>query len=558
MSIDAELLPASYVEELVRALVKGLRAFQMYLPNNPMYQRAEQTLQDAFPPIWAVLDEVTFLVQEADLIWEEEVVYHQPSRTESFAWGLYKDGMRLLTFRKGCEEEEVTRLLQTVARARLLPADASDDLLTLLWEQDFTKVSYQFAEVVSEPWVYDPQALRLESEPPPAVAVQQQVREEVAAPRPEGVVDPDEFDSTLYFLDEVEIAELRRQVEAEYQRDVRAAALTVLFDVFELEEDVESRREILGMLEQLFPSLLARAEFRAVALTLRELRTVLGRVTHLDDGLRTRVEAFTERLSEPDTIRQLLQSLDEAATLPPEEDLGEVLRELQAPALGAILEQLPRLATEQVREVLAAAADRLAAANHAELIRLLGVLDAEALPGAIRLVGRLSLLNAVPQLGDLVSHPSVEVRLGAVEVLGALGTPGAMAAVEPALDDEERGVRVAAVAAVTRRGYSGALRRLEAAVLGRNRRPLERAEKRALFEAFATIAGPPALDTLRSVLLPQGLFKRKADTETRTCAVYAVGRLRSPDARALLEQLSTDRDLPVRHAAVSLLREWPR
>ena len=59
--------------------------------------------------------------------------------------------MRVLTLRKGVEEEEFGRFLQTVTRARHLSADASDDLLTLLWEQDFQKVTYQFAEVISDP-----------------------------------------------------------------------------------------------------------------------------------------------------------------------------------------------------------------------------------------------------------------------------------------------------------------------------------------------------------------------------------------------------------------------
>jgi hypothetical protein len=39
--------------------------------------------------------------------------------------------------------------------------------------------------------------------------------------------------------------------------------------------------------------------------------------------------------------------------------------------------------------------------------------------------------------------------------------------------------------------------------------------------------------------------------------VYALGRLRTPEARSLLAQLSTDKELPVRHAASTLLRDWP-
>lgn len=557
MSIDTEILPVSYVEELVRALTRALRAFQMYLPNNPMYQRGEQQLAEAFPPIWAVLDEINLLVNESDLIWEEQVVYSHPTKSESFAFGLYKDGMRLLTLRKGCEEEEAGRFLQTVSRARLLPADANDDLLTLLWQQDFKRIDYKFAEVVSDPWVYDPQALALQAAPETAT-VQAQVREEVAAARPAGMVDPEEFDSTLYFLDETEIAELSRQVSEEYSRDVRGAALSVLFDLLELEDAPEVRGEIMGVLEALFPNLLSRGEFRTVAAVLRELRVVGQRTASLDPAARGRIDGLEAGLSAPATIAQLLQALDEATVLPTEEDLGEVLRELRASALGEILTQLPRLSAPAVRTAIGAAAERLAAANTGVLFDLLGKLDAGALPGAIRLAGQLGVTGAIPPLGALVGHAAPEVRLAAVEVLGSFGTPGAMAALEPAIEDSDRAVRMMAVATIARRGYVGALRRLETIVLGKAGFQLERGERRQVFEAYAAVAGAPAVDTLKGLLLSQGgLFRRKASTDTRTCAVYALGRLRSAEARDLLEQLTSDKELPVRHAATSLLREWP-
>ena len=556
MSIDSEILPVTHVEELVRALVRALRAFQMYLPNNPMYQRAQQQLEGAFPPVWAVLDELTLVVNETDLMWEEHAVYQQPSKSESFAWGLYKDGMRVITFRKGVEQDEISRFLETVTRARHLAADASDDLLTLLWEQDFQRIQYQFAEVISEPWVYDPQALEMEARPTGATVMERVRQEAAAAARPEGVVDLDDFDSTLYFLEEAEIAALRQQVEQEYARDVRGAALAALFDTFELQSDPLVREEILTVLEILFPNLLARGDFRTVAMVLRELRHAKTRSEGLDGTFKNRLEGFERRLSEPATIAQLLQTLDEAHSLPPEEDLGEVLRELHAPALGTILTQLPHLNSPEVRTIIGAAAERLAQAYHTELQRLLRELNMEALPGAIRLAGRLGLQSVIPNVAELVRHEGTSVRLAAVEVLGLLGTPGAMSGLEPAIDDVDRTVRMAAVAAVTKRVYAGALRRLEAAVNGKGPQR-ERAELRALFEAYAVVAGHGAILTLRNIVAPKGLFQRKASPETRTCAVYALARLRTADARLLVEEASSDKELSVRHAATTLLREWP-
>ena len=89
----ALLLP-SQVAELLQTLVKALRAFQMYLPNNPVHQRAAQNVKAAFGPIWNGVDELVLNVGETELRWEEDVVYSQINKTECLAWMLYKDGMR--------------------------------------------------------------------------------------------------------------------------------------------------------------------------------------------------------------------------------------------------------------------------------------------------------------------------------------------------------------------------------------------------------------------------------------------------------------------------------
>ena len=90
-------LPPQQVEELIRTIVKAVRAFQMYLPNNPIYQRSVEGLRAAFLPIWSTVPELTLKVVETDLHWDDHVVYHQPTKSDSFAWLLYKDGLRILT-----------------------------------------------------------------------------------------------------------------------------------------------------------------------------------------------------------------------------------------------------------------------------------------------------------------------------------------------------------------------------------------------------------------------------------------------------------------------------
>ncbi len=58
---------------------------------------------------------------ETDFVWEEQVVYHQLNKSESLAWGLFKDGMRSLTIRRGARAEELPRFLETDQSGALSP-----------------------------------------------------------------------------------------------------------------------------------------------------------------------------------------------------------------------------------------------------------------------------------------------------------------------------------------------------------------------------------------------------------------------------------------------------
>jgi hypothetical protein len=561
----AVLLPASQVEEMLKTLVKGLRAFQMYLPNNPVYQRAVQNVRAAFLPIWqGGADRLVLQIVETDIVWEEQVVYHQPAKQESFAWGLFKDGMRVLTLFPGVEEDEIIRFLEIVQRARALAADAGDDLLTLLWEQEFGCVQYHFTEFIPDSSVPGLSGEGAYSQEPPTdpqaeEQKQQDTRgkvQEESPPKKPGVVDLEDFDSTLYWLEDSEIRTINDAIAKEYAQDLRANVLGIVFDILEQRSEGWARADVLGTLESYLPHVLNAGDFPAVAMILRETRALVKKPALFDPAEVQRLDAFTARLSEPAVLQQILQSVTEAATPPSEADLGEVFIKLRPTGLETVLVWLPKLPqTSAVHRLLASAAERLAEGAPLEVIRLLRNPESEALPAVITLCGRLRLQAAVPGLADTLAHSNGAVRSGSVQALDAIGTPAALQSLEKALEDPDRDVRIAAVQALGRRGYKGALKRIEPVVLGKLAREIDLTERMRFFEAFAQIAGPVALETLAAMLSAGGLFKRKETPEVRACAALAIGRLKTAEARELLEKFRDDKELVVRNAVSRALRE---
>ena len=553
---STQLLPASQVAELLQAMSKALRAFQMYLPNNPIYQRAIQNVRAGLKPVWAATDELVLKVAETELIWEEQVVYRQINKSESIAWTLYKDGMRELTIYRGAEEEELPRFLETVNKARFMAADAGDDLLTLLWALEFESIKYHFIDFFTEGGGELPGPSGPAGGTGTAEERKSLIAEEAAA-KAKSMIDLEEVDATLYFLDDQEISYLTGELEDEYKRDVRGSALNVLFDLMETQPEGGVRDEVLGVLEQLFPNLLTSRDFRSAAAILRETKLLKDQASNLRMEQVQRLDGFVVRLSEGAVLGQLLQSLDEASGLGLESHAADVLTALRATALEPLVSWLPNLSSEPLRKMIEQVVDKLASNNTAEVQRLLRTPDSQALGGIVAICGRLQLHQAVPAFTEVIGHPDPSVRLAAVQTLGVLGTPGAMTLLERALDDTDRQVRVAAVRAVGSRGYKGALKRIEAVVLGKSAKSIDLTEKMAFFEAYGAVAGANALKALSSILLQRGLLKMKEPPETRACAAMALGRIKTPEARELLQKAVEDKDLVVRNAVNRALRGAP-
>ena len=551
--VPKKLLAAPQISELIQTLAKALRAFQMYMPNNPIYQRAIQNVRAAFQPIWAATDELLIHVVETELVWEDQVVYRQANKAESLAWSLFKDGMRQLTIHKGAEAEELPRLLAIINQARFLATDAGDDLLTLLWAHEFQLIQHQFVDLFGEGGgaTPEPSGAAAGGESTPEERKAQAAQE--AQARPEGVVAVDDFDSTLYFLDESEMGYVATALEAEYRRDVRTSALDILFDLIEVNSDEKVRDEVLSILEQLFPNFLNSRDFRAAAAVLRETKQLKEKSLGFTPTHIQRLGTFTSSLSEPATVGQLLQSLDEASGLGVDTDAAEVIKELRASALEPLVGWLPSVSSAPLRKTLEEVIDRLAGNNTAEVHRLLKT-DSPALEGIIALCGRLALHQAVPGLAETLGHAKPGIRLATVQTLGQLGTPGALSLIDRAIEDVDKSVRIAAVRAAGTRGYKGALKRVESVVLGKSK-DMDLTEKMAFFEAYGSIAGANGLKALSAILLQRGLLRMKEPADTRACAAMALGRIRTPEARDILRRATDDKELVVRNAVNRALRE---
>jgi hypothetical protein len=538
------------VEELLRLFGKAARAHQLYLPNNPIYKSAHDALRAGFAPLWGETDELSLAFTESEVRWEGLTVLSEGSRgSDSLPWLFYKDGVREIRLLRGFEVEELDKLLGIMQRVRKASPD-EDDLLTLLWEGDFVFLRYRYIDLTLEtaPVLAEGERIRSSDEE----ETQAELEEEL--PTRAGVVNMSDFDGTLYFLDEREIEYLQGEVDREYQADLRQNVIAILLDIFEQQSATAVRDEVIELLDVLMLHMLSASQFQNVAYLIRESQVATKRAAELTPAQAERLAQLPIRLSAPEALAQLLQSLDEAETLPATADLVQLFEQLRGPALGTVLEWLTRMQNPKVRPILEEAAARLASQNTSELVKLIGSrVPGVALEATTR-AGALKTPAAVGPLTKVLGDGDVALRVAAVQALGEIGSPGALQALERGLDDVERDVRVAAVRAVTARSYRPVLPKLEEMVKGKGIRDANLTEKMAVFEAYGGLCGDDGVAGLDAMLNGKSLFGRREDSELRACAAVALGRVNSARAQEALRRSTSEKDVIVRNAVNRALR----
>lgn len=562
---DEAAPPISFKElaELFTALDKATRARRLYQENNPVYQSFNANLRKLIGALWDRVSSLSVVVEETAFRTYGQEFGARDGR-EGLPFLFFRDGVRLMTFLPGFEDE-VDRFLRVVDSAKQFGPKASDDMVTLLWEEEFASFQYSYMDLLAEsvgmPAGGDASA--------PTVVDREKVERLVAGEEPEEVppavqqgeppvataVLPENFVETAYFLEPEEVAYLQTEVEVEWQRDVRGAVVDALFDRLEDASISDRHGEIVRILGQLLPAFLGRGDLANATKIVVEVGTLVE-----SDGLtgddRDEALRLLRDLNDAQVLSGFLNSLEDGSIDPGREELGTFLSYLGAEALPLLLRTAERTDAAKLKERLWPALEAMGRRYPRALASQTASPDLAIAYGAARLIGRIRLNEAKDTVVALFKKSDAEGRRVAIEALAAIGDAGALSAVQEALDDADRDVRITAARALGNASSAAARERLRASIASKSLRDADLTEKIAFFEAYGTIAVAEDLDQLDRLLNGRKLLGRESP-EMRSCAAMALGRIASPEARAILQKATDDMHPLVRNAVNKAL-EAPR
>jgi hypothetical protein len=559
---EAPPIPVARIADLFSALDKSVRARRLYQQNNPVYLGFIRTLESAFTTLWDDLPMLSAVVEEHAFRWYGHRFTVGEGR-DTLPFLFYKDGVRHLTFLPGFEEE-IARFLDVIDRVRALGQQADEDMVTLLWQEEFESFQYSYVDALAEgvnvPDSVDLSTLVAVQLPPGAVAgdvdrgdpAEQSPIVQQGGPTVASAIFREDFDETTYFLDVEELELLRIELEKEARRDVKTDVLNALFD--RLEDPMPDRQlEVLRILRQLLPAFLARGDLGSASLLLTELNAALE-LPLLQEREREEAAGIFRELSDPAVLGQFFHALAEGALDPSSSEIGVFLAHLGPGALPLLVQAVEDAESAAMKDRLTGAIQTLAMKHPSEMKALLAAPTPAIAAGAARLAGRLGRPELAGPVAGLLEHDAAHVRLAATEALTRIASSVAMEGLKRALSDDDREVRVAAARGLAALRYAPARGWFEEVIQSREIRDADLTEKMAFFEAYGVIAKGSGIELLDRLLNGRRLFSRESP-EVRACAAMALGRVGTPAARDALRRAGEEQNPIVRNAVTRALRE---
>ena len=126
---------------LIQTFLQTVKAYRLYEASHPILSKFIARLKGDFDHYFDEFDSFSLHLGEHQLFHLGKVVYESEDVRESLAFLFFKDGIREMRFYKGLELKEMIGFLDVVRKSDQV-SRTEDDLVTLLWEKDFSHIDF--------------------------------------------------------------------------------------------------------------------------------------------------------------------------------------------------------------------------------------------------------------------------------------------------------------------------------------------------------------------------------------------------------------------------------
>lgn len=517
--------------DIIQAVLKAKKTVRMYPENNPIYLKTIDEVSARFNDFFCYRDELVFKIKQHEILFDADYVYQNPEKSDNLALLFFKDGLREITFKKGLAAEEVEGFLKIIS----LDFDREaldDDIVTLLWEQDFQHLKY----LADDTLLFEDENFETEAV---AKAKENSARNDDLLRAYAEAVKAEEFKGlSLVKLTDNDLRQLLKEIGSD--SDNKAAKLShILFEIVLQTEDVTEIEDIYGFIRD---TMLYSLKDKDLDTALEIIKRALAMAKeHASDRNLHFMSSMLLCVNSEDAMKYLCGILDSVTGLD-EKTINEYAGFLDNNAILPLISTLGEIKDLSIAKAVI------------NILAALGMKDIQALAGGlhdsrwniirstIQVLRHIGDKRAVEYLVNTAKHTEAKVRVEALQALGETKSPNALQVLRDSLDDQDRSVRIAAVKALGSYRSETAKRLILANVAVKNFNDREFDEKKTFYEALSGWRDKEVAEFMSGILKQSVFFRKTLHDETRACAAYALGLMGWKDAAGTLDKFKDSKN----------------
>ena len=517
-------------KSLIQTFLQTLKAFRLYEANHPILSKFLERLRKDFDHYFGEFDSFSLQIGEHRLYYRGNIVYESEDVKESLAFLFFKDGIREIQFSKGLEFKEMIDFLNVVRKGDFLNR-MEDDLVTLLWEKDFSHITFtavdEFIEggatlvpATEEDLIKGSEYKGSWDEGLQEKADEAQT-ESSSIPVREGlerVINPAQGQSLVQAcqLTPEEREAIDREARQEEQADYIYILINNLIEILlHLGEDADAYENMISYFDRVIEYLLDQKEVGKAVSLLSSLDETMESIMMKDKQIFA-IQRILENSSSPRSIELLGKAMKGNGEVHSESIL-EYLRFITKQAVDPLCLLLGELESGKWRKTICDQLTKLCRQEIKLLSKFLSDHNPLLVCQILYILGNIGDPSAVNYLGDLVTHKDLKVREETLQILNKFGEKG-KDLMQQFLMDSISGIRAKAALLLARNAKGEAVKPLTDIILSEDFYKRDYKEKASFFRALGETGAKEVIPTLKGISKKRRLFQREKWNEMRQCA----------------------------------------
>ena len=504
---------------LIQTFLQTLKAFRLYEATHPLLSKFQDRLKHDFEAYFNEFDSFSLQVGEHQLFYCGNVIYESEDVKESLAFAFFKDGIREIRFFKGIEFREIVDFLQIVRKSDQVNR-FEDDLVTLLWEKDFTHIAITTLDDFTEgstifvPATKEELIKGLEYSATGKEGVEEKILideniKQTVSPTPGKAL------AQTFQLHPNEMMEINGEIQEGQQPEHLYVLIDHLTEILlHLEEGQEAYENLISYYEQTLESLLKQKDLERMVTILINLREIKNSLTEEKQA------ATLRRILEAASRPQFILLVGEVMKSNPEMEPKPVLQYFQfltPQAIGPLCQVLRGLESPKWRKILADFLVELSREDIQPLTSLLSDRNPNLVRQILSILEKINHPSTPKYLGGLITHPDLKLRETTLQLLNQFGEKSKDLILR-FLKDPEAEIRAKASLLLARMAKQQAVKPLMEIILSEEFYKRDYEEKASFFRALGETGSREVIPVLQKIASKKNLFNKGKWEEMRLCA----------------------------------------